>query len=266
MEVVAPLGVEAVAAHRRRPHQPGVVEVALRHQEQRPPDLVRQVGHPPRHLLQDVDGGRVEDGVHRVQPEAVGVEVPEPHEGVVDHERPHLVAAGPVEVHRLAPRGVVPVGEVGPELAEVVPGRPEVVVDDVDHHRQAPGVGRVDQPLEAVGTAVGGVGGEQVDAVVAPSPPAGELVDGQELHHVDTKCRPGGRGGRWRRRTSPRARRCPRAARRSPTFRRARRPRQPPSVHPKAAWSTARERPSTPSGCHGERGSGRVGPPSSEKP
>ena len=37
------------------------------------------------------------------------------------------------------------------------------------------------------------------------------------------------------------------------------------SVQSNAEWSTTRDGPCTPSGCHGLRGSGRVGPPSMAK-
>ena len=51
VEVVAPGGVEAVAARLHRPHQPGVVEVALGDDEGPPPGAGLQGPDPPGDLL-----------------------------------------------------------------------------------------------------------------------------------------------------------------------------------------------------------------------
>ncbi len=50
------------------------------------------------------------------------------------------------------------VGEVGTEAGEVVPLGSEVVVDDVEQHREPGAVGGIDEAAQIVGTAVPGVG------------------------------------------------------------------------------------------------------------
>ena len=50
---------------------------------------------------------------------------------------PDVVAVRAVEIHGRPPRGAVPVGEVGAEVGQVVPLRPEVVVDHVEDDGQA---------------------------------------------------------------------------------------------------------------------------------
>ena len=59
-----------------------------------------------------------------------------------------------VEVERLAPRGLVAVGEVRPELAEVVAVRAEVVVDDVEADAEPAGVAASTKRCSAVRAAV----------------------------------------------------------------------------------------------------------------
>ena len=68
---------------------------------------------------------------------------------------------------------------------EVVPGRPEMVVDDVDEHHQAERMGPVDEALEVVRRAVGRVGREGQDAVIAPVAAARELGERHELDRRD---------------------------------------------------------------------------------
>ena len=59
--------------------------------------------------------------------------------------------------------------------------RADVVVDDVEDHRQAARVRGVDELLQPERAAVGGLGGALVDAVVAPAARAGELGDRHQL-------------------------------------------------------------------------------------
>ena len=104
--------------------------------------------------------------------------------------------AGFLEVDQVAPR-VASGLEVRAELRQVVPGRPEMVVDDVEDHRQATGVTGVHEALEPVRTAQRFVYRVPVDPVVAPVPDA---VDGVDRHHLDVgdaEARPGGRAVRW---------------------------------------------------------------------
>src|SRR5262245_1278285 len=96
------------------------------------------------------------------------MELAYPVAGVLHEVAPDRGAVGTVEVHGLAPGGLVAVGEVGPKLSQVVPLRAEVVVDDVQHHAEAPVVAGVDQPAKTPGTAVGRLRRKQVHPVVTP--------------------------------------------------------------------------------------------------
>ena len=168
VEVVRPLRVQPVAAALDGIEQAGVVQVALGDDDRRPtPPGAGLFGH----LLdrpQDVPGAQVEDGVDGIETQAVEVELLEPHPHVVQHEVAHGVAAVPVVVDRGAPRGLVPVVEVGAELAQVVPFGAEVVVDDVQDRSPVRGVAGVHQPLQAVRPAVAVLRGVGEHAVVAP--------------------------------------------------------------------------------------------------
>src|SRR5581483_467083 len=85
------------------------------------------------------------------------------------------------------PAGAVAVGEVRAEFAQVVPGRAEVVVDDVEDRGPARSVAGVDQTLEPVRAAVSVARRVQVDAVVTPAAGAGELGDRHDLDRVDAE-------------------------------------------------------------------------------
>ena len=107
----------------------------------------------------------------------------DPVGGVGDGEVAHADGIRPVVVQRLAPLGGMPVGEVVPaEGLEEVPVRSDVVVDHVEDHAEAEGMGAVDEGPQVVRPAVEMRRGEEVDAVVAPAEAAGEFVD---RHHVD---------------------------------------------------------------------------------
>ena len=115
----------------------GLVEVGLRDEGQRPAELLGESRRPRRKLREEVDGGVVDEGVHRIEPQRVDVEVLEPAQGVVDDEVAHSAAAGLVEVDGPAPRRLVGAREVRSKLREVVSVGPQVVVDDVEAHADA---------------------------------------------------------------------------------------------------------------------------------
>ncbi len=110
--------------------------------------------------------------------------VAEPGEDIPHDEGANLAGVRTVDVHRVPPVGDVAVREVRPVPAQMVPGRTEVVVDDVDDHAEAPGVARVDERLEPVGPPVGVVGSEEVDAVVSPAPLATGLGHREQLDGI----------------------------------------------------------------------------------
>ncbi len=123
----------------------------------------------------------VNDSLHCIQAQGVHVIVPHPHDRIVDEEPAHLVAARPVEIHGAAPGGRIPVGEIGPETAQVVALGAEVIVDHIENHGEPLLVASVHQPFELHGAAVWLVGGVDVHSVVAPSPSAREAVYRHEL-------------------------------------------------------------------------------------
>jgi hypothetical protein len=182
VEVVVPLGVEPVAAELRRRDGAHVVEGAFGDDLYGPDEFPRLPVDRFGQLLENVPGPEIEDPVDGIDPQSVHVVLRHPVEGVADEVVPHLVAVRAVEVDRLPPRGPVAVGEVRSEAAEVVPLRPQVVVDDVEDHRQPPAVAGVDQLLQALRPAVAVLGGEGISAVIAPVPLPGKLRHRHQFH------------------------------------------------------------------------------------
>jgi hypothetical protein len=117
-----------------------------------------------------------------VEAQPVEMEVVDPADRVLDEVPPHVVAPGVGDVHRVAPRRAIGVGEVRPVPCEHVALGAHVVVDDVEHDGEAEPVGGVDEAGEAIGAAVGMLHGVGEHAVVAPVASAGELGD---RHHLD---------------------------------------------------------------------------------
>jgi hypothetical protein len=132
-------------------------------------------------LLEHVQGAEIEDPVHGVQSQRIDMVLGDPVQRVVDDEPADLVAARAVVVHRAPPRGAVSLGEVGTEGVEVIPLRTDVVVHDVEHHREPLGVCCVHESLEPIRSAVRALDRVQVDAVVAPVAPPRELGHRHDL-------------------------------------------------------------------------------------
>lgn len=79
------------------------------------------------------------------------------------------------------------VREVGAEGGQIVPGRAEVVVHDVEDHTQAQFMGPVDEAFQRLGAAVRFVHGPQRDALVAPAVSPGEGAQGHQLDVGDAQ-------------------------------------------------------------------------------
>jgi hypothetical protein len=138
VEVVVPLGVEVAR------QALGIVRLVLKH----------QVDMALREARADLGGQAVEEGVvadrvDGVEAQAIEPEGLEPVERVVDEKPRHRLAP---EGDRRAPGRVAAlVEELGHVGRQVVPVRPEVIVDDVQQHHHAQAVGRVDQAFSSSG-------------------------------------------------------------------------------------------------------------------
>ena len=187
VEVVRPHCVEAEAARARGQHQLAVVVVGFGDHVD-PPAQAR--GFAPNRvgeLGEDVHRARIVDRVDRVDTEAVDVELADPHAPVLDHVAAGAVGARAVVVHRRAPRGLRAIGEVRAELGQVVSLGAEMVVDDIEEHRQAARVAGVHETPEPARSAVGRLRRPEVHAVVTPVARAGKLGDRHQLHCGDAE-------------------------------------------------------------------------------
>src|SRR5205823_14468187 len=92
----------------------------------------------------------------------------DPHQSVVNEEPSHVIAVRPVEIERAAPRRLVAVREIRSVLPQIISLGAEMVVDDVERHRETALMRGVNQSLERARTAVRILHRADVDAVVSP--------------------------------------------------------------------------------------------------
>ena len=161
--------------------RPRVVAVGLRDQPQRPAKCRGQGVDLKGQLFEHGQCPLVVQGVYGVEAQRVDVELPQPHQRVVQHEPAHLVAARAVEVERRTPRRRVPIGEVRAELGQPVAAGAQVVVDDVETHPESAGMAGVDEPVQRSGAAVRLVHRVQPDTVVSPAMAAAEAGQRHQL-------------------------------------------------------------------------------------
>jgi hypothetical protein len=121
------------------------------------PQMMTAAGHPrrraPTHECRDdVIVGRVEDLLRGVEPEAIDVVFADPVFGAGEHQLAQRPRTRAVEIERVAPFVVVPVGEIVLcEARQVVAVRPEVVVDDVEDDAEAERVRGIDEARRSSG-------------------------------------------------------------------------------------------------------------------
>ena len=181
VDVVVPLcGVPARLAVFAADQAPRLVLFILQNKMDMPAGCCH--AYPLGKFLQQVLRAVVEDGVHRIQPQAVEVELRDPVEGVVDHEFAHRTAVRPVEIDRRAPRCLVTIGKgLRRDRVDIGALGTEMVVDDIEQNHQPTGVGGFDQRLQVLGPPVGRIRSERQHPVVAPVPAAGKITDRHDL-------------------------------------------------------------------------------------
>src|SRR5580765_618200 len=96
----------------------------------------------------------VENRVHSVEPERIDMAINDPIKRVLNKIIAHLVAPRTIEVKRRTPRRPVPVGEIRAELAKMISLRAEMIINDVQNHRQAASVAGVNEHFQICRTAV----------------------------------------------------------------------------------------------------------------
>ena len=185
MDVVVPQGVEAVAAALGGADEPRVLRLVLGDDDRGP--ATSCLAHTSAHDRNDVLHGVVVDRLRGVQPQAIEMKLIDPIARVGGEELADGAGVGSIEVDRLAPFGLVLVGEVGrSEWLQVVSVRPQVVVNHIKDHPDADCVGDVDEMAEVVRRAVQSGRREQVDAIVPPAECTGELGHGHHFQAGDT--------------------------------------------------------------------------------
>ena len=187
MEVVRPLRIQPVPAAIVRIQYAGIVEVALADHGRRPASSRTGIFGRFRDGAEDVACTEIEDGVDGIHPEAINVELLQPHPDVVQDVVAHRVAAMPVIVDGRAPRGLVAIVEVAAEFAQIIPLRAEVVVDHIQEDGEAFGVAGVYEPLKAVRPAVAVLSRIGEHAVISPVAGARELADRHDLDGGDAQ-------------------------------------------------------------------------------
>jgi hypothetical protein len=120
VEVVAPLGVEAVAAVAGRLEQADVVQITFADEVVLARGLARDLADAFRQFLDEVLGALIVDLVQGVQPQGVEMVFAQPEEGVFDEEVANAKAVGRVIIDRITPGCAVSAGEIRAEVPQVV--------------------------------------------------------------------------------------------------------------------------------------------------
>ena len=128
------------------------------------------------------------DGMDRIEAQPVDAVFLQPVEGVVKEEVAHDAAAFAVHVDACTPWCRMALREEGLGIGvQIIPRRAEMVVDHVEEDHQAKLVRALDETLEIIRAAIGGIGRVGQNAVIAPVSPAREFADRHELDRRDAE-------------------------------------------------------------------------------
>jgi len=123
-----------------------------------------------------------ENGMHRIQPQAIESIILQPHQGIVDHEAAHAVAVVAVEINGVPPGGLHAIRKVGGESGQIISIRAEMVVHHIEKHGQTMPVTGGDQARQVLRRSIRRQRGVPIDAVIAPAMPARECRHRQQFH------------------------------------------------------------------------------------
>ena len=123
----------------------------------------------------------------RVDPQSVYTEINEPVQSIFNEKPSHIVAVWPIVVDGRPPGCLIEIGEIGPEVCEIVPFRPKMIVDNIHHHSQSALVARIHQPPQSAGSAVRILDCKRINTVITPVAITGELRYGHKFHGSNSK-------------------------------------------------------------------------------
>ena len=125
-----------------------------------------------------------------IQPQPIKVVLRKPVKCVVDKEIAHHAAVWTVEVDRLAPRRLVPVGkELRRVSTQIIPFWAKVVVDHVQKNHQPFAVSRLNQPLQVIRPAILAIRSKEQNTVVTPVPFTRKVSDRHQFHRSEAEFR-----------------------------------------------------------------------------
>ena len=184
MEIVIPHGIDAPSSPLDRKQVLGSLRLVLG--DEHDAALRRLAPRVRRHFSNDVPLTVVEDRLSGIESKAIEVKFPHPVTRVVDDQITCTLAALAVEIESFAPLGSVPGAEIAiAEAAQIVAVGTEMVVDDIEDHREPERMCGVDEALEGLVIAVVVKRRKEMHAVVAPTPASGEFRDRQHFDQGD---------------------------------------------------------------------------------
>jgi hypothetical protein len=131
VEIVVPLGIQAISSPFRSIDDPSIVKVAFGDDMDGTTESLslRMNGFP--YIKQNVSGTEVKNSMNGIHPKAVHVILCYPVEGIVNDKPSNLIAFSTVKVDGRSPWGSVTVGKVGSKIVQIIPFGSEMVVNNI---------------------------------------------------------------------------------------------------------------------------------------
>ena len=112
MEIIAPLGIQAVTTHLRRTDQARIIQIAFDDQGAGSSQSLLTIRRYGGQFGQNMPGAEIVDGVTSVQSQAIEMNTFQPVADIFQYVFPHPKAVGTIVVNRIAPGRAVLTGEI----------------------------------------------------------------------------------------------------------------------------------------------------------
>src|SRR5262245_42482765 len=176
MKIIVPQSVHSISLRFRSSDQPYILRFVLRHHDRRATGCA--LTHAIGDLRENVNLGSVVDVLRGVHAKPVEMKFLNPVSRVGNEKLAHRPGIWPVEIERFAPVGRIAVCKIiRRKIFQIVSRGSSMIVNDVQNDAQTESMRKIDKGAKIVWAAVESGRSEKIDAVVAPSEAAVEIVN-----------------------------------------------------------------------------------------
>src|SRR5699024_9404686 len=111
--------------------------------------LFHEVVNTLPHFLKNVLGAKIFDSMHGIKSKGIHMEIPEPHQAILDKVMPDVVTPSVIEINGFPPGSTVLIREIRSVLRQIVAFRAQVIINHIQYYSESLSMTSIDQLLQS---------------------------------------------------------------------------------------------------------------------